>query len=65
VSKVQVRALRRGNGGIMDNLASPKRAPVHDRIKSSGATLRFPPPYNADFNCIEKAFSPSRPPISK
>ena len=42
---------------VMDNLSSHKRVAVKDRIEAAGATLRFLPPYSADFNPIEKAFS--------
>ena len=56
-TKGQVPELRPGDVVIMDNLSSPKRASVRDRIEVAGAMLRFLPPYSPDFNPIEKAFS--------
>ena len=49
--------LRPGHVGIMDNLSSHKRAAAKEWIEAAGATLRFLPPYSADFNSIEKALS--------
>lgn len=57
VTQILVPELRPGDGVIMDNLSSHKRASVCERIEAAGATLRFLPPYSPDFNPIEKAFS--------
>ncbi|WP_343614701.1 transposase [Novosphingobium sp.] len=54
---ISLEELRPGDIVIMDNLSSHKRPAVRDRIEAAGATLRFLPPYNPDFNPIEKAFS--------
>ena len=42
---------------IMDNLSSHKVAGVREAIESTGAELRYLPPYSPDFNPIELAFS--------
>jgi hypothetical protein len=45
---------------IMDNLSSQKGPRVRELIESAGASLRFLPPYSADFNPIEKLSPSSR-----
>jgi transposase len=45
--------LKPGNIVVMDNLAAHKVAGVRERIESTGATLRYLPPYSPDFNPIE------------
>jgi transposase len=42
-----------GNIVVMDNLAAHKVAGVRERIESTGAALRYLPPYSPDFNPIE------------
>ena len=42
---------------VMDNLASHKVAGVRELIEAAGARLLYLPPYSADFNPIEMAFS--------
>lgn len=49
--------LQAGDIVIMDNLSSHKRARVRTLIESSGARLRFLPPYSPDLNPIEMVFS--------
>ena len=41
----------------MDNLGCHKSAAVRAAIETTGAELRFLPPYSPDFNPIEMAFS--------
>jgi len=65
VAQVLVPELRPGDVVIMDNLLSPNRAAVQERIEAGGATLRFLPPYSPDFNPIEKAFSRLRAMLRK
>ena len=57
VEQQLVPALRRGDGVVMDNLSSHKRAEVRAAIEEVGAELRFLPPSSPDLNPIEKAFS--------
>ncbi len=49
--------LQPGDIVVMDNLAAHKVAGVRDLIESSGAKLRYLPPYSPDFNPIEKCWS--------
>jgi transposase len=49
--------LRPGDIVILDNLSSHKVAGVEGAILSTGAALRFLPPYSPDLNPIEKFFS--------
>jgi len=49
--------LQPGDTVILDNLSSHKVAGVKDAIETTGATLRYLPPYSPDFNPIEKFFS--------
>jgi len=57
VEQQLVRALRRGDVVVMDNLACHKRAGVRAAIERAGAELRYLPPYSPDLNPIENAFS--------
>jgi transposase len=57
VDQVLVPTLRKGDVVVMDNLGSHKGAGVRKAIEAAGATLLYLPPYSADFNPIEKAFS--------
>jgi transposase len=50
-------ALRPGDILIMDNLSSHKNARVLEKIKATGAEVRFLPPYSPDLNPIEQIFS--------
>lgn len=45
--------LKPGHVVVMDNLAAHKVTGVRERIQSTGATLRYLPPYSPDFNPIE------------
>ena len=49
--------LHPGDIVVMDNLPANKPAAVRDAIERAGAKLHFLPPYSADFNPIELAFS--------
>jgi transposase len=49
--------LRPGDIVVMDNLAAHKVAGVQELIASTGAELRYLPPYSPDFNPIEKCWS--------
>jgi transposase len=57
VAKILVPELKPGDIVVMDNLSSHKRPSIQAMIEAAGAELRFLPPYNPDFNPIEKAFS--------
>lgn len=49
--------LKPGDIVIADNLSSHKVAGIKEAIESTGATLRYLPPYSPDLNPIEKMFS--------
>ena len=49
--------LSAGDVVIMDNLSSHKVGGVREAIESTGAELRFLPPYSPDLNPIELAFA--------
>jgi transposase len=49
--------LKPGDIVIADNLPSHKGAGVRKAIESTGAELRFLPPYSPDLNPIEKLFA--------
>jgi transposase len=57
VEQVLLPKLRAGDVVIMDNLSSHKRERIRTLIESSGARLRFLPPYSPDLNPIEMIFS--------
>jgi transposase len=50
-------SLRRGQIVVMDNLGAQKSERVRKLIKEKGCQLLFLPPYSADLNPIEEAFS--------
>lgn len=49
--------LKPGDIVIMDNLSAHKRQATIDLIESTGAEVRFLPPYSPDLNPIEKMWS--------
>ena len=49
--------LKPGDIVIMDNLSAHKRQAAIDLIESTGAKVRFLPPYSPDLNPIEKMWS--------
>jgi len=57
VQQVLVKALSPGDVVVMDNLAPHKAAGIQEAIEKVGATVRYLPPYSADFNPIEKMWS--------
>ena len=57
IKQVLVPTLCQGDTVIMDNLPVHKGGDVRRAIEAAGATLRYLPPYSADFNPIENAFS--------
>ena len=57
VEKVLIPELRSGDIVIMDNLGSHKAPIIREMIEAAGASLLYLPPYSADFNPIENAFS--------
>ena len=57
VEQQLVPTLKLGDVVVMDNLSSHKRAGVRAAIESTGAELRYLPPYSPDLNPIEKTFS--------
>lgn len=57
VEQVLLPELRPGDIVIMDNISSHKGPRTRQMIEAAGASLLFLPPYSADFNPIENAFS--------
>jgi len=57
VKQVLVPQRRPGDGVILDNLSSHKRASIRKLIEDAGAILLFLPPYSPDLNPIELIFS--------
>jgi len=57
IEQVLVPALTPGDVVVMDNLAPHKAAGIKEAIESTGASVRYLPPYSADFNPIEKMWS--------
>jgi len=57
VEQVLVPTLRQGDVVILDNLPAHKGKAVRDAVEAAGSRLLFLPPYWADFNPIENAFS--------
>jgi transposase len=49
--------LRAGHVVVMDNLSAHKVEGVRERIEACGASVLYLPPYSADLNPIEKAWS--------
>jgi transposase len=49
--------LERGQVVVMDNLSAHKGERVRELIEGKGCQLIYLPPYSADFNPIEQAFS--------
>ena len=52
--------LRPGQVVVMDNLGAHKVSGVRERIETTGAELRYLPPYSPDFNPIEQAWSKTK-----
>ncbi len=57
VQQVLVKSLLPGDVVVMDNLAPHKAAGIREAIEKVGATVRYLPPYSADYNPIEKMWS--------
>ncbi len=57
VEQVLAPTLTPGDIVIMDNLPAHKPLAIRQAIETTGAQLRFLPPYSPDFNPIEQAFS--------
>jgi transposase len=57
VEQVLVPALRPGDGVVMDNRSSHKRARVRQALEGVGCRLLSLPPYSPDLNPIERAFA--------
>ncbi len=57
VNETLVPTPRPGDTVILDNLASHKVAGVREAVEAAGARLLYLPPYNPDFNPIERAFA--------
>jgi transposase len=57
VEQILCPTLRPGDVVILDNLPAHKGADIRSAIETTGATLRFLPPYSPDFNPIENAFA--------
>ena len=49
--------LREGDCVIMDNISVHKNTHVKQQIESTGAVVKFLPPYSPDLNPIEKLWS--------
>ena len=57
VEKVLAPSLRDGQIVVVDNLGAHKSERVRELIEERGCQLLYLPPYSADFNPIEEAFS--------
>lgn len=57
VEQVLVPTLHPGDVVVLDNLAVHKQPAVRAAIESTGALVRFLPPYSPDFNPIEQVFA--------
>ncbi len=57
VERVLVRKLRPGDIVVLDNVGAHKATQAHERIKATGASLLFLPPYSPDLNPIELCWS--------
>jgi len=57
IEQVLTPTLSPGDVVIMDNLPAHKASGIREAIETTGATLRYLPPYSPDFNPIENAFS--------
>jgi transposase len=57
VEQILVPKLRCGDIGVLDNLGAHKVMGVAEAIATTGAQLRYVPPYSPDYNPIELAWS--------
>ena len=57
VEEALVPSLRSGQVVVMDNLTAHKGERVRDLIEERGCEVVYLPPYSADFDPIEQAFS--------
>src|ERR687885_2888748 len=57
IDKVLVPSLRHGQVVVMDNLSTHKGERIRALLESAGCELLYLPPYSADLNPIEEAFS--------
>jgi transposase len=57
VREILCPTLKSGDIVILDNLGAHKRQAAIDAIESTGAKVRFLPPYSPDLNPIEKMWS--------
>ena len=57
VQQVLASTLRRGQVVVMDNLSAHKGERVKELIEGRGCELIYLPPYSAEYNPIEEAFS--------
>ena len=57
IEQMLVPTLEPGDIVVMDNLPAHKPDAVRIAIETTGATLRYLPPYSPDLNPIEKAFA--------
>jgi transposase len=57
VRRVLALTLRRGQVAVMDNLTAHKGERLRELIEQRGCELLYLPPYSADFNPKEEAFS--------
>ena len=57
VGQVLAPQLHGGDGVVMDNLSSHKRAATRALIEAAGAAVLFLPPYSPDLNPIELIFA--------
>jgi transposase len=55
-----IKHLREGDCIIMDNISVHKNSHVKDLIESTGAIIKFLPPYSPDLNPIEKLWSKTK-----
>jgi transposase len=57
VAQVRCRQLKPGQVVVLDNLSAHKVAGIEELITACGAQLLYLPPYSADLNPIEHAWS--------
>lgn len=65
VERSLVPNLREGDVVVMDNLRAHKTSRVRELIESTGAELRFLPPYSPDLNPIENFWSSFKSRLSR
>lgn len=60
IERMLLPTLRRGDVVVMDNLSSHKGSIIQRLIETTGAEVRYLPPYSPDFNPIEAMWSKAK-----